>query len=120
MTTTTLSKKATAALLYAQLTAAGKPRKEVLFEMVEKAGLTQSGAATYFNNFKQGIWPIPVVTPETPETPVVESVAVPQINLSEMKLTELVELYNVHASAPVKKFKDRATAERRVREVLPA
>lgn len=39
--------------------------------------------------------------------------------LQEMTLPQLVDLYNEHAEKPVKKFKDKPTAVRRVQAVLP-
>jgi hypothetical protein len=40
------------------------------------------------------------------------------INVTTAKTVELVSFYNAHAAKPVKKFSDRATAEKRVAAIL--
>lgn len=120
-TAATPSKKEIAGNLYATMTAAGKPRKEILLAMIQ-AGLTTAGAATYYNNFHSGAWST-TATPAADATAaegVVETTAVPTVKLADMKMAELVELHNAHSATAVKKFKDRATAIRRVSEVLTA
>ena len=62
MTATTLSKKAIAAAVYVQMTTEGKRRKDIVFTMCEKAGLTEAGASTYYNNFRTGVWKIATPT----------------------------------------------------------
>jgi len=46
------SKKALAEVAYTKLSAKGKDRKTVIAYFVEKIGLTQAGASTYFQNCK--------------------------------------------------------------------
>lgn len=46
--------------------------------------------------------------------------AVQAFDIAAAKTGELVEFYNAHAEAPVKKFADRKTAERRVSELVAA
>lgn len=40
------------------------------------------------------------------------------INVQEAKTAELIDFYNAHAEKPVKKFTNRAAAERRVQELI--
>ncbi len=108
--TNATSKKAIAAAVFATLTAAGKTRKEVLSDMVSHAGLSQAGAATYFNNFKKGLWTLPGA----------EAVAAPAVDYASMSSKELVELYNARAEKPIAKFRDHATAVRRTAELYAA
>jgi len=120
----TLSKKAIAGNLYTTMTAAGKSRKDILLAMITTADLTQSGAATYYNNFHSGTWKVTEqaaasATADASDS-VVDTTTLPALDLSKMKNTELVELYNQHASTPVKKFKSREVALQRVAEVLTA
>ncbi len=105
--TNATSKKAIAAAVFARLNAAGKTRKEVLFTMCEEAGLSEAGAATYFNNFKKGLWSLPGAT----------AVATPAIDFESKTNKELVELYNAKAATPIVKFRDHATAVRRTAEL---
>lgn len=50
------SKKRLAANLYSSMTKAGRLRKDVITQMIEVVGLTPSGASTYYQNFKSGVW----------------------------------------------------------------
>ena len=111
--TNATSKKTIAASVYAALSTTGATRKEIMFEMMERAGLTAPGAATYFNNFKKAIWSLEragVVTPT----------AAPVIDYAAMSSKELVAIYNARATKPVAKFRDHATAVRRVTELMTA
>ncbi len=108
--TNATSKKAIAASVFAAMQVEGKTRKEILFTMCEKAGLSEAGAATYFNNFKKGLWTLPGV----------EAVAVPVIDFESKTNKELVELYNAKAATPIVKFRDHATAVRRTAELYAA
>ncbi len=106
--TNTTSKKAVAAAVFTAMNAAGNTRKEIMFTMCEKAGLSEAGAATYYNNFKKGLWTLPGVT------------ATPAIDFESKTSKELVELYNARAEKPVVKFRDHSTAVRRVTELYTA
>lgn len=50
------NKKTIAGTVFLTMTEQGKPRKEIVAEMISQAGLTTAGAATYYNNFRTGIW----------------------------------------------------------------
>lgn len=41
------------------------------------------------------------------------------MNLQSLPISRLVEIYNLHAERPIKKFRDKATAVARVEAVLP-
>lgn len=43
-----------------------------------------------------------------------------EVNFTSMTLSQLVKFYNDHVDKPVKKFRDRATAERRCVELMYA
>lgn len=54
---TTLSKKAQAIALYSKIAGTNKDnRPEVVRSLMEKVGLTEQGAQTYYSNMKNGIW----------------------------------------------------------------
>lgn len=145
-TTAPVSKKAIAAALYTTMSAAGDRRKDIIAKMIADAGLTKPGAATYYNNFRTGVWKIAaptavagavapvevVVMEETPAAPaetattedvVAESTApVAEVvlpdNYAEMSKAELVALYNSKSEKPVKDFRNHETAVRRVTELF--
>ncbi len=145
-TTAPVSKKAIAAALYTTMSAAGDRRKDIIAKMIADAGLTKPGAATYYNNFRTGVWKIAaptavagavapvevVVMEETPAAPaettttedvVAESTApVAEVvlpdNYTEMSKAELVALYNSKSEKPVKDFRNHETAVRRVTELF--
>lgn len=54
--TTTVSKKTLAGAVFDQLMVKSMTRKAIIAEMKKAAFLTDNGAATYYTNFKSGVW----------------------------------------------------------------
>lgn len=79
------SKKAIAAAIFIEMSADKKPRKEIIFSMIERAGLTNAGAATYYNNFKTSQWS----TAPTTTSKVTAAVTVPEQKVSGSELSAL-------------------------------
>lgn len=81
------SKKAIAAAIFVEMSANKKPRKEIIFSMIEKAHLTSAGAATYYNNFKTAQWST---------APTTAKVATAVVTVPEQKVSgsELSALWN--------------------------
>lgn len=71
------NKKTIAGSVFASMTEQQNPRKEIIAEMIVQAGLTTAGAATYYNNFRTGVWT--AVKTEQIDTPVVDTITPAQL-----------------------------------------
>lgn len=104
-----LSKKQIAGLVYGKLVGAGKPRKEVIGEMVTQADLTLNGASTYYQNFKSGQWDW---NPDSKSSTIaaVEPPVVVQVNFDVMSVAQLLDYYNSRALIKLSGFVSREDA----------
>ena len=113
-TTVTINKKAVAAELYMSMKKANPnvTRKEVLFAFVDKAGLTQNGASTYYANFgENGIWRDAVsgLAKVDKKTGPVQTTN--KVDFESMDLYSLTQYFNEHSSLfKVDRFSDKKDA----------
>ena len=101
MTTAVTSKKQIAAQIYKTLSTENKTRKEIIFEMMEKANLTDKGASTYYANFKSGEWST------EPKKGAVEVQPIKLESIDTLSNFELFEYYNKHATIKLDRFPGR-------------
>ena len=97
--TTVVSKKQLAGVIFAKLTEQKVKRVDIIKAMVAEAGLTMSGAGTYYQNFKSGAWeavPKVAVDPKA------------GVNFESMTEAELVTWFNEHSGLAIKEplFRD--------------
>lgn len=100
-------------------------RAPVIKAFKEVLGLTGNGAATYYGNIQRQLkgWTLEtrkVKEPTTIEQPITQVVdhmpeAIEKVNA--MTTAQLVELYNVSQATSIKKFRDKATAIKKILEV---
>ena len=89
----TVSKKQLAGALYIEMHKQGKPRKDIIDAMMEKANLSFSGASTYYQNFKSGQW-----DPKPKQFVAVSTKPDPKIgqDFEAMTEDEVVDFFNEH------------------------
>ena len=102
-----VNKKVVAGMVYGEMVAAGKPRKEVIQAMVDRANLTVNGASTYYQNFKSGQWDY------KPSSKTKTEVAAPEpikVDFDSMSVPQLLVYYNEHALIKLSGFVSREDA----------
>lgn len=97
-------------------------RAIVIKAFKEVLGLTGNGAATYYGNIQRELKGWTLETRKVKEPKVVVEVIVDHMpeameTIGAMTTTQLVELYNVSQATSIKKFRDKATAIKKVLEV---
>lgn len=99
---------------------ANMARKDVLKELVAKAGLTVYGAATYYQKLKKLV-SAPAAAPEAPavvdQAAVVAAYEATVLEISKMTNAELVATFNANGGN-VKRFADRQSGLKRVSALL--
>lgn len=96
-------------------------RAIVIKAFKEVLGLTGNGAATYYGNIQRELKGWTLETRKVKEPKVAEVIVdhMPEAmeTIGAMTTGQLVELYNVSQATSIKKFRDKATAIKKVLEV---
>lgn len=96
-------------------------RAPVIKAFKEVLGLTGNGAATYYGNIQRQLkgWTLETRKVKEPTTIAQPIDHMPQAleTISAMTTAQLVELYNVSQATSIKKFRDKATAIKKILEV---
>lgn len=106
-----MSKKTAFMTAYAKLSKSAKAptaRKDVLAVLASSVGISTACASTYLSNVQSGKWT---------EGSSSKKPAMTIEKIKGMANKELVATYNKKAAKPVVKFRDHATAVRRVSEL---
>lgn len=123
---TTTSKKQLAGNLFTTMTQAGHSRKDIIAQMVAVAGLTYTGASTYYQNFKSGSWSASGSTGTTttrrynnqPVTQQPVETSFKEDRLAAMTDYQLLELHNKHALIRLVGFQSREQLLAEVRKFV--
>ena len=111
-----MNKKQHALTVYNQSVASGVTKRALICAaLMSQVGISMACASTYHSNMKRGVWTLENIDSTVD---VVEQVTAPALDLESMSNKQLVELYNKTAAKHVVKFRDHATAVKRVQQLL--